>query len=685
MLQEIGLTPSSVPSPDAIAAAQFEQQSIAKFRSHDGPTKELRQQHVGLLREAIIYGVLAVITTPLDHSECTSRKTKLRNNIVVSILLFLATGRFRQPVLVGAKRIFQLLQDSEIGFDIENDEDHCTLINVAMYMGNDYVTEELLERGVNINAKDFKGMTALHYAAIYGRWTMIQPLKIKGADFEAKVEPMPPTPCGLSALHIAAKNGDTGTVRELLRLGANIDEEDQWQAQTALCIAAEWGREDVVRLLTDNGSAVDGSSKCDASPLICACAAGHEAVVCLLLKKGADISRSVSAVEPALHTAAFHGKEAIVRLLLDHNFDPRLRGKSGRTAVWFAFKGGHQEIAWLLVERGGDSRDRPDITIDSYERLCNTAGGRLLEHVERAQQMMFHISAIQSWLKNLRFVVLVEGQDEYDLELIEVGTGDDKESNQPYIAVSYCWGNEADQNGAPLRIQIPSKQQPGAKEIRNVRASSNILRRSLAFAAAKGIKRVWIDQECIHQDDEKDKVTAIQCMHLVYQQATITLILLGEHVRTLEDVRAISDLKRQGEDLRDRIMRDRWFSRAWPTQEYVSSTMERLSYLIGWKDDLDISGDAWELEATSFNARAIIPNSMVVLEGEDLFNKAPLQTVRRAWELDVDFIRSLSFKDAAYSRVMQSMVASSEWTPKEKAYRLLNQDVESEGWWKGNG
>ena len=54
-------------------------------------------------------------------------------------------------MLVGAKRIFQSLHDWEIGFDIENDEEHCTLINAAMDMGDDSVTEELLEREASIS------------------------------------------------------------------------------------------------------------------------------------------------------------------------------------------------------------------------------------------------------------------------------------------------------------------------------------------------------------------------------------------------------------------------------------------------------------------------------------------------------------------------------------------------------
>jgi hypothetical protein len=46
--------------------------------------------------------------------------------------------------------------------------------------------------------------------------------------------------------------------------------------------------------------------------------------------------------------------------------------------------------------------------------------------------------------------------------------------------------------------------------------------------------------------------------------------------------------------------------------------IENLSYLVGWKDDVDMSGDAWETTATTFNGSAGYPQ----------------QKIRRVWEMD---------------------------------------------------
>jgi hypothetical protein len=43
----------------------------------------------------------------------------------------------------------------------------------------------------------------------------------------------------------------------------------------------------------------------------------------------------------------------------------------------------------------GDDQDGPDMQTDSHQILSNVAEGQLLEHIERAQQIMFHESEIQ--------------------------------------------------------------------------------------------------------------------------------------------------------------------------------------------------------------------------------------------------------------------------------------------------
>src|ERR1035437_10371526 len=75
----------------------------------------------------------------------------------------------------------------------------------------------LLNKGVNINAKDTNGATALIKAASRGYADMTRLLLDKGADINAKADE------GIPALMIAAVKGHADTVNLLLDKGADIN------------------------------------------------------------------------------------------------------------------------------------------------------------------------------------------------------------------------------------------------------------------------------------------------------------------------------------------------------------------------------------------------------------------------------------------------------------------------------
>ncbi len=82
-----------------------------------------------------------------------------------------------------------------------------------------------------------------------------------------------------------------------------------------------------------------------------------------LLENGADpdVPSQVETInETPLHAAVRHAVEAgVVRLLLDHGADPSKRRKDGRTPYALAVRGGHKELADLLLERGAADEAPP--------------------------------------------------------------------------------------------------------------------------------------------------------------------------------------------------------------------------------------------------------------------------------------------------------------------------------------
>lgn len=92
-----------------------------------------------------------------------------------------------------------------------------TYIHRAVMEGaKPFVIEFLLKRGVDIDARNYQGETALLIAAWYGREELVELLLNKGADPHVK------TRKGLTALKVAKANGYDGIVKKLLAHGAKI-------------------------------------------------------------------------------------------------------------------------------------------------------------------------------------------------------------------------------------------------------------------------------------------------------------------------------------------------------------------------------------------------------------------------------------------------------------------------------
>ena len=90
-----------------------------------------------------------------------------------------------------------------------------TYIHRAVMEGaKPFVIEFLLKRGLDIDARNYKGETALFVAAWYGREELVELLLKKGADPNLK------TRKGLTALKVAKANGYEGIVKKLVAYGA---------------------------------------------------------------------------------------------------------------------------------------------------------------------------------------------------------------------------------------------------------------------------------------------------------------------------------------------------------------------------------------------------------------------------------------------------------------------------------
>lgn len=92
-----------------------------------------------------------------------------------------------------------------------------TLLMCAAAHGAVSCAEYLINNGVEVDAKNFAGYTALHWAAYTGRIETLQLLISNKADIEARTED------GKTPLHIAAFRGHLEFLEQLIDLSADLN------------------------------------------------------------------------------------------------------------------------------------------------------------------------------------------------------------------------------------------------------------------------------------------------------------------------------------------------------------------------------------------------------------------------------------------------------------------------------
>jgi len=125
-------------------------------------------------------------------------------------------------------------------------------------------------------------------AAMRGEWAAVRALLEKGADVNAAQGD------GMTALHWAARQGETSTVEMLIHAGGNVRATTRLGGYTPLLLASQMGHAPVIDLLVKAGADAKGASTNGATALMLASASGGVDAVKALIEAGAD----VNATEP---------------------------------------------------------------------------------------------------------------------------------------------------------------------------------------------------------------------------------------------------------------------------------------------------------------------------------------------------------------------------------------------------
>jgi ankyrin repeat protein len=154
------------------------------------------------------------------------------------------------------------------------------------------------------------------------------------------------TGLGETALHLLVLGKSLDGVRELLKLGANVNALSEL-GTTPLSDAASLGSHEIVSILLQSGASVAVEGQFDPT-LHQAVRSGSNEVVRLILDAGADVNLQGDLSEAAIHIAVEDDKVEIAKLLLSRGANPLLKRIFDETALDVAHKVGSNECIALL-------------------------------------------------------------------------------------------------------------------------------------------------------------------------------------------------------------------------------------------------------------------------------------------------------------------------------------------------
>ncbi|KAM9311933.1 ankyrin repeat and death domain-containing protein 1A [Gastrophryne carolinensis] len=302
----------------------------------------------------LIYGMAPNHMTAVLHSEQEFHIAAKSNNI---------------------EKMKQLIQR---GVDVraKNSVDR-TALHWAAGAGKEQAVKLLLEHDMPVDEEDCFGMNALLLGAWFGHLKVIQILVNAGAKLTSENKN------GLNLLHCAAQRGHIKVLEFIMEdlEDVKVDKMDKL-GRTAFHLAAEHGKMEVVEFLIGSGCQHSLKDKENNTALHLAAKSGHTDVLQKIVEIGVDLNEKNLEGLTALHLATEGGHIDCVRILLEAGSDVNVQTEKGMTCLHYASSHGYEDIARILIDAG--------ININAVNNQKSSA---------------LHISVLQNFLAMVKLLI----------------------------------------------------------------------------------------------------------------------------------------------------------------------------------------------------------------------------------------------------------------------------------------
>ena len=387
---DINAKGGSLKSSALLSATPYDQVKMAEFLIRNGADVNAKGDDGGTaLHAAAFLGQYEIAKLLIQNGADVDARNNEGETVINGTMADWETTKFiagmlqlkldRESVETGRSQIVELLRKNGATAEFSDppDNNFWTMVGV----GNLQAVKQHLAKGLDINAKNKDGVTALQIATLLGQYEIAELLVQKGADVNTKATD------GTTALHSAAFLGRYKEAKLLLenRIDANIRNNDGATAidilnldwRTTQFVAqmlslqvdkekVEDGRNRIKKLLGQQVASIDNQS--NQSDFVGQSL--HEAVLVGNLegvKRHIVVKSDLNQKDPnlqgqgasALHIASIFGQLEIVELLIQAGVDLNQADREGSTPVHAAAFFCHEKILLSLLNAGA-APNQPD-------------------------------------------------------------------------------------------------------------------------------------------------------------------------------------------------------------------------------------------------------------------------------------------------------------------------------------